>query len=225
MADDGLKDIPIVIRKNSRSRNMVMRYQPLQHHISLTLPRYVTIAQGLDFVQAKRKWLEQQVRQHGRHVPLADGQMIPVLGNWYRIRHVGGRGVVQLEGDEIHVPGEAAFVARRLREWLKAWLKKEIVVLAATKAKALGVQFKKIALRDTRSRWGSCSHDGNLSFSWRLIFAPREVMAYVVCHEVAHLKHLDHSDRFWAAVERLDATHLTQRQWLRTHGPSLYSYG
>ena len=151
--------------------------------------------------------------------------MIPVLGNWYRIRHVGGRGVVQLEGDEIHVPGEAAFVARRLREWLKAWLKKEIVVLAATKAKALGVQFKKIALRDTRSRWGSCSHDGNLSFSWRLIFAPREVMAYVVCHEVAHLKHLDHSDRFWAAVERLDATHLTQRQWLRTHGPSLYSYG
>ncbi|NBO19958.1 MAG: M48 family peptidase, partial [Proteobacteria bacterium] len=63
-------------------------------------------------------------------MPLADGQMIPVLGNWYRIRHVGGRGVVQLEGDEIHVPGEAAFVARRLREWLKAWLKKEIVVLA-----------------------------------------------------------------------------------------------
>lgn len=163
--------------------------------------------------------------QHGNPVPLADGEVIPVLGTWYRIRHTGGRGVVHVEGGEIRVPGEASFVARRVREWLKELLRREIVPLVAQKAKALGVCFKKIGLRDTRSRWGSCSHDGNLNFSWRLVFAPRSVMEYVVCHEVAHLKHLDHSPRFWAAVEQLDATHLAQRQWLRDHGPTLYSYG
>ena len=225
VVDDGTKDVPIVIRKNARSRNMVMRYQPLQHHISLTLPRYVSIAQGLDFVATKRSWLEKQVQQHGQHVPLADGAIIPVLGTNYRIRHTGGRGVVHVAGDEILVPGEAAFAARRLRDWLKELLRKEIMALALLKAQALGVKFKKIGLRDTRSRWGSCSHDGNLSFSWRLVFAPRQVMEYVVCHEVAHLKHLDHSSRFWAAVEKLDATHLAQREWLRVHGPTLYTYG
>jgi predicted metal-dependent hydrolase len=224
MTGAGEEALPIVIRKNARSRHMVIRYQPLQHHISVTLPRQVSIAQGLRFVQEKRPWLEAQLRGSIRRVALADGQVIPVLGRHYTITHGGGRGLVRIEGDRIVVPGEAAFLARRLREWLKHAARDEITAIATAKAQQLGTRFRKISLRDTASRWGSCNHKGHLSFSWRLGFAPHEVMAYVVCHEVAHLKHLDHSPAFWMTVTLLDPGQQTSRRWLRLHGAQLYAY-
>jgi predicted metal-dependent hydrolase len=85
----------------------------------------------------------------------------------------------------------------------------------------LGVSFNKITMRDTRSRWGSCSGKGNLSFSWRLIFAPRAVAFYLAAHEVSHLKHMNHSRKFWDTVVKLDPHYQESRQWLRQHGHSL----
>ncbi len=224
MTGAGEEELPIVIRKNIRSRNMVIRYQPLQHHISLTLPRHVSIAQGLHFVEEKRRWLERQLRATTKPVAFADGQVIPVLGRDYTIMHTGGRGVVRIEGECIIVPGEKEFLARRLREWLKATAREEIIRLATIKATELGKPFGKIGLRDTSSRWGSCNHKGHLSFSWRLVFAPYDVLAYVVCHEIAHLKHMDHSDAFWATVSRLDARQAHSREWLKAQGSRLYAY-
>jgi predicted metal-dependent hydrolase len=218
----GAEELPIVIRKNARSRNMVIRYQPLQHHIALTLPRYVSIAQGLRFVEQKRGWIERQLKHAARPSPLQHGACIPVLGHTYRIEHVGGRGVVRVEGAELLVPGDAAFVGRRVREWLKAQLYAEVTTLAQTHAARIGKQVSKVTLRDTTSRWGSCNHKGHLSFSWRLVFAPYDVMEYVVCHEVAHLQHMDHSPAFWRTVELLQPGHERQRQWLQTQGSSLY---
>lgn len=224
MTGAGAEELAIVIRKNARSRNMVIRYQPLQHHISLTLPRYVSIAQGLRFVEERRLWLEAQLCGVKKPVSFSDGQNIPVLGKTYVIRHCGGRGVVRVEGEEILVPGEAAFLARRLRDWVKAQAHEAIVALAEEKAREIGKGFRKINLRDTSSRWGSCSHDGHLSFSWRLVFAPFEVLAYVVCHEVAHLKHMDHSRDFWEEVAGLDPQYKEGRLWLKRHGSKLYAY-
>ncbi len=224
MTGAGEEELPIVIRKNARSRNMVIRYQPLQHHISLTLPRHVSIAQGLHFVEEKRGWLEGQLRGTMKPVAFAEGQAIPVLGQVYTIVHAGGRGVVRIEDGQILVPGEREFLSRRLREWLKAQARDAIYGLAAEKSEILGKPFRKIGLRDTSSRWGSCNHKGHLSFSWRLVFAPYEVLAYVVCHEVAHLKYFDHSPAFWQTVSLLDPGQKAARQWLKTHGARLYAY-
>ena len=224
MTGAGEEELAIVIRKNARSRNMVIRYQPLQHHISLTLPRHVSIAQGLHFVEEKRGWLEGQLRGTIKPVLFADGQRIPMLGKEYTIAHVGGRGVVRIEGEHIVVPGEQEFLARRLREFLKVQAREVIVALATEKAALIGKPFRKIGLRDTSSRWGSCNHQGHLSFSWRLVFAPYEVLAYVVCHEVAHLKHLDHSPAFWQTVSLLDPGQKAARHWLKTRGTQLYAY-
>ena len=83
----------------------------------------------------------------------------------------------------------------------------------------------RVTVRDTRSRWGSCSSQGSLNFSWRLIFAPEWVLDYVVAHEVGHLVHMDHSPRFWAVVDRLVDSKESARKWLHRHGAGLYRYG
>ena len=219
-----IEHLPIIIRKHSTSRRMVIRYQPLQHHVSLTLPRYVSIRQGLHFIEEKRAWLVKQITENAKTIPLEHGQTIPILGNDYTLLYVGGRGVVTLDEKNILIPGDETFLKRRLLEWLKRQLRAEITHLAEAKAKQIKKPLGKISLRDTSSRWGSCSHDGNLSFSWRLVFAPYAVLDYVVAHEVAHIKHHDHSPAFWAAVELLCPEYDKYRNWLKTHGAVLYSY-
>ena len=220
-----IEHLPVIIRKHPKSRRMVLRYHPLQHNVGLTLPRYVSIRQGLHFIEEKRSWLIEQINSHARHVPFTDGQYIPVLGKNYLLRFAGGRGVVMIHDEMILVPGDESFMKRRVLDWLKAQAKESITSIAIEKCWQLGKPYKKISLRDTSSRWGSCSHDGNLSFSWRLIFAPLHVLEYVVSHEVAHLKHHDHSPAFWAAVTALCPNLDASRQWLKDSGTILYSYG
>ncbi|MEO0818259.1 MAG: SprT family zinc-dependent metalloprotease, partial [Pseudomonadota bacterium] len=94
-----------------------------------------------------------------------------------------------------------------------------------THCRALGVEARRIAVKDTRSRWGSCTSDGRLSFSWRLVCAPPEVLDYVAAHECAHLLEMNHSDRFWAHVERICPDWKHHRTWLRTHGRDLHAVG
>lgn len=98
------------------------------------------------------------------------------------------------------------------------------VETAQREAPRIGVEYKRIAIRDTRSRWGSCSTTGTLSFTWRLALAPREVLDYVVVHELCHLRHHDHSSRFWALLERVRPTHAAESRWLDDHGWELLAY-
>lgn len=130
----------------------------------------------------------------------------------------GGKGLVT-------VPGEREFMPRRVRDFLKQLAREEIEKLVAIKIPLLGKNPRKISLRDTHSRWGSCSQDGNLSFSWRIIMAPRDVLEYLVCHEMAHLLHMNHSKLFWNTVSHLCPNYKIPQVWLKTHGAKLHSYG
>jgi predicted metal-dependent hydrolase len=94
----------------------------------------------------------------------------------------------------------------------------------ATEAPRIGVRCTRISIRDTSSRWGSCSSQGSLSFSWRLALAPRRILDYVVVHELCHLVHLDHSPRFWSLVEQVRPDFREQRDWLSNHGWELLAY-
>jgi predicted metal-dependent hydrolase len=91
-------------------------------------------------------------------------------------------------------------------------------------APRLGVTFSRIAIRDQKTRWGSCSTRGTLSFSWRLVLAPGEILEYVVVHELCHLREPNHSPRFWTLVERARPTFAAEREWLRRHGWELQAY-
>jgi len=114
---------------------------------------------------------------------------------------------------------------RRLADWLKREARRDLTLASERYAQAMAVSFHRLAIRDQASRWGSCSSDGSLSYSWRLILAPSFVLDYVAAHEVAHLKHMNHGVRFW----RLVLTHCPMapqaRLWLRRHGVTLHRFG
>ena len=125
----------------------------------------------------------------------------------------------------INVAGDAPHVSRRVTDWLKKEARSEINARANAAAEALDKRILKIQIRDTRSRWGSCSEDARLSFSWRLMMAPENVLTYVVAHEVAHLVELNHSDRFWRLVDQLCPGNEPAKYWLKRHGASLHRFG
>ncbi len=221
----GETHLPIQIKKHRTARKLIVRYQPLTKSITLTLPQRVSIKQGLHFVNEKREWILRQMSEHLAPSPFCDGQIISVLGKNIRLEHVGGRGLVSEGEGVLQVHGDMEFMERRVQKWLLQKARSEIITLAESFSRQLCVKVKNISLRDTSSRWGSCSADGNLSFSWRLVFAPYEVMSYVVAHEVAHLREHNHSPIFWKLVESICPEYEIWEKWLKKNGKMLYRYG
>jgi predicted metal-dependent hydrolase len=99
-----------------------------------------------------------------------------------------------------------------------------VAMLIDEEAPELGVEPARVQIRDQRTRWGSCSTGGTLSFNWRLVLAPFEVLDYVVVHELCHLREPNHSHRFWKLVERRRPEWRVQRDWLHEHGPELLAF-
>ena len=158
---------------------------------------------------------------------LADGATVPVFGAPHRIRLVldPRAAPVTIVDGEIRVRGDPAHLPRRVIDYLKALAKREFAARARALAARLGKSVTRVGVRDPKSRWGSCSSRGSLSFSWRLVFAPEAVVEYVVAHEVAHLVEMNHSPRFWRVVASLVPDSAAPRAWLRRHRAELLSYG
>ena len=220
--------VPLEVQINGRARNISVRVDERTGGVELVLPRFVAKAEGLAFVREKTHWILRQLRELPPHVPFEDGAVIPYLGDDHLIAHrPEERGAVWLEPATrtINVAGEAPHVARRVTDWLKKQARIEISERAHAAAAALDKRIHKIQIRDTRSRWGSCSEEAKLSFSWRLMLAPKDVLTYVVAHEVAHLVELNHSNRFWRLVDRLCPNNEPAKYWLKRHGASLHRFG
>ncbi|MCC7275795.1 MAG: M48 family metallopeptidase [Alphaproteobacteria bacterium] len=203
---------------------------PQDAAIDLVLPRGVRVAEAVEFARSKGEWIRRRIEALPPRVPFADGRTIPVLGYDRRIRHRGlrcreARGAVWMEPGELHVVGEQAHVPRRIADWLKIRARDDFARRARQFAEEVARPVKRVVVRDTKSRWGSCAVDGTLSFSWRLIHAPRFVIDYVVAHEVAHLCEMNHGRRFWSIVDRLIDDSIRPRVWLRDEGGTLLRYG
>ena len=208
---------------------MTLRVDAKTGGVQLTLPRGASRRDGLDFAERHRDWLLRRLADLPPAVPFLDGVEIPYLGAPHLIRHApeARRGVWR-EAGEIVVSGGAEFVPRRVTDFLKREAKREIQGRAQAKAELLPAKartLRRVTLRDTRSRWGSCAHSGDLSFSWRLILAPDPVLDYVVAHEVAHLAEMNHGPAFWRLVGRLADAVAEPKAWLRREGAGLHRYG
>lgn len=123
----------------------------------------------------------------------------------------------------ILVSGESQHVPRRLADFLKKEARRDLEALASHHAKASGKRIASISMKDTKSRWGSCSHDGNLSFSWRIVMAPPNVIDYLAAHEVAHLTEMNHGPRFWALCQKLCPGTDEAKAWLKRNGSALHA--
>jgi len=186
--------VSLCIRHHPRASRMTLRVDPVGGGAIVTLPMATPADEGMDMVRRKAGWLINRLEALPPRSILADGATVPLLGADLVVHHrTEGRGVVRREGDTLIVAGRPEHLTRRLTDWLKAEARREFAVRARAKAETLGRRLGRVTVRDTRSRWGSCSANGNLSFCWRLILAPAFVVDYVVAHEVAHLAVRDHS--------------------------------
>jgi len=220
------REVPLIMRRNPRARRIILRLDPASDGAVVTLPPGAKPEEGLELARRKAIWLVRRLEALPPRVPFADGAEVPVLGVDHRVVHsTGRRGVVWRQDGEIHVAGRPEHLARRLADWFRREARRQISPRAGAKAGQLGVRPGRISLRDTRSRWGSCSSEGALSFCWRLVMAPEFVLDYVVAHEVAHLKFADHGPRFWRTVASLTGDVETARAWLHSHTERLHRYG
>ena len=219
--------IPVSIRVSRRARRMGLRINAVERKVELVLPRGIPARHGLRFLASKRGWIAARVEALPKPVPFAEGAIVPVLGVPHRIRRgldAVGPPVAIVDG-EIRVRADSTHLARRVRDYLMAMARYELARRARQLATRIGRSVARVNVRDTKSRSGSCSGRGNLSFSWRLIFAPEPVLDYVVAHEVAHLAEMNHGPRFWRLVESLSPNSAIPRAWLKGHHSQLFSYG
>lgn len=213
-------------RISPRARRMSLRVDAAAGAIVLVRPRRVGSSLVLKFVAQQRRWIERQVAALPTAAPLCDGSLISMLGTDLTIRHsVAGRAGVRRDGETLMVSGAVEHLARRVRDWLKIEAKRELGAMVRDVAATLGRPARRVIFRDPKSRWGSCGPDGTISLSWRLVLAPVRVARYVVAHEVAHLKHMNHSLAFWRTVDMLVDDRKAARAWLRTNGAILHQFG
>ncbi|MBM3490315.1 MAG: M48 family metallopeptidase [Alphaproteobacteria bacterium] len=192
----------------------------------LVLPSRRSVAEGLRFAESRAQWLQHSLSRLPPHVAFVDGARVPYLGLPHLVRHrPRARAPVLRHDGEIKVAGQPQHLGRRLTEWFRAEAKRVIGARARRMAERINKTVTRIAIRDGRTRWGSCSPNGSLSFSWRLMLAPPFVLDYVIAHEVAHLVEMNHGPRFWRLVERLCPQQEAAQHWLREHGSGLHRYG
>ena len=171
----------------------------------------------------KLDWLRHQIEQKIDIQPVKAGASVPVEGRLRWVQPAAGRKVVLCE-DQIQVPGSVDQLGVKLRGYLRALARDRLAAASDGYAAQLGRDYHRLTLRDTRSRWGSCSSQGALMYSWRLIMAPPDVLQYVAAHEIAHLSEMNHAPAFWALVGDLYGDYAPARSWLKENGAGLHNF-
>lgn len=226
---------PVEVRRHPAARRLTLRVSRTRRAVIVTLPVQCDIDEAGTFINRNIAWVRERLESLPAAVDMRDGVFVPLRGAAHRIVFTGkisgrksGLGpVVVKKGDvypEIHVSGLVEHAPRRLMEWLHGEALRDLEERVAFHAKRLKCQPKRIAVRDQSSRWGSCSTTGVLSFSWRLILAPPDVLDYVAAHEVAHLIEMNHGPRFWALVRKTAPNMDEQKAWLQIYGMDLHRY-
>ncbi|MCP1198988.1 M48 family metallopeptidase [Notoacmeibacter sp. MSK16QG-6] len=222
----GERALPLAIHRNPRARRLILRIVPGGRSLRVTAPPQVSQREIDAFLARNAGWLAERLDRHDG-CTLSNGGELSFRGKTYRIAHSGKlRGLPQLNDDEAAEPtlvvhGPEAALRKRIGDFLRREAEAMMVPLARRHARTLGRPIKAVRFRDTRSRWGSCTADGTLSFSWRIMMAPDFVIDYLVAHEVAHLAEMNHGPRFWAQCRDLCPRVDEAKAWLKEHGGRL----
>jgi len=216
----------VAFKRSTRAKKISLRIDPIYDGILITLPMRASRRQGLALLRENEEWAAQKLASLPRPLRFAAGAAVPVGGVAHVIAPVpGGRGGAWIENGQIFVSGEPEFLARRVTDCLKRAARQRLTALTAEKALLAAAKPRLVRIKDTRTRWGSCAPDGTLAFCWRLVCAPEFVQDYVVAHEVAHLRHMNHGRHFWALTEQLTAHRATASAWLGSNGLELLRIG
>ncbi|HMK80351.1 MAG TPA: SprT family zinc-dependent metalloprotease [Xanthobacteraceae bacterium] len=220
----------VALRRHAQARRYTLRVQAATRSVVLTMPTRGSLREAKAFAQRNGGWIAARLKRLPQAIPFDDGLALPLRGVAHTIMHrPGARGTAWIEagkhGAILCVAGGRAHLSRRVRDFLKKEAKRDLDGASRRHAAALGVKIKRISVRDQVSRWGSCTVDGVLSYSWRLVLAPPHVLDYLAAHEVAHLVEMNHSARFWRVVARICPDFERAKSWLNGQGNALHRYG
>lgn len=216
----GSPPIEITLRRTARARRFSLRVAQGDGRVTLSLPLRAREDEAMDFARAHEGWIRRALSRLPQIAPVALGGQVMFEGRMLTIQSGTGR-ALRIEEGLLIVPGDAGRVPARIAAFLKVRARDRLAQASDQYAAQVGCKVATISLRDTRSRWGSCSAQGALMYNWRLIMAPPAVLDYVAAHEVAHLVEMNHSRAFWDVVARLYPTWQVQRDWLKRHGGAL----
>ena len=227
------REVRLRVRRSRRARRVGLSVD-VRRGVELVVPARASAAEALAFARSKAIWIRARLDALPPRVPFAEGTRVPLLGVPHTVRLCRQRDL--FEGHDVRagvavrrrrflVSATPEDAASRLGDWLRARAAHEMGSRARRFAARIDRRAGRVRLRDPRSRWGSCSARGALSFSWRLVLAPEPVLDYVVAHEVAHLAEMNHGPRFWALVDTLTGDPEPPRDWLRRNGERLHAYG
>ena len=227
----GGEERPVLIKRVRSARRYTLRLKATTRQLVLTMPARASISAAREFLRRHEGWIAARFDTLPAQIPFEAGAMIPVRGLPHRIEHRSAtRGTVWLDRDSagepvIAVAGGIEHLSRRVKDFLKRLARADLEAASHAYAARLAVSLKRISIKDTSSRWGSCSSQGALAFSWRIVMAPPFVADYLAAHEVAHRREMNHSPRYWRVVREIcPHTDLAER-WLKANGSGLHRYG
>jgi predicted metal-dependent hydrolase len=211
-----------------RARRLALRLNTRKRCVNLVIPRRVSLKMAYQFAFEHRAWIEEKMQTLPDTIPFVHGMTLSILGrdvvlnierdDKYKLTKI------ELTETSLNVKTKLDDISPRLTRFLKTVAHDEFLKLANEKAARIGREVIKLSIKDMHTRWGSCSTDGTMVLSWRLIFAPPIAFDYVVAHEVAHLKHANHGDRFWKLCEDLSHDFHGGHAWMKDHGNVLLRY-
>lgn len=222
----GAQLVPLTIRRHPRSRSISLRIDAARRGLAVTMPHWVAEREALNFIESRRAWIEERLAALGPDNLLGDSDMVPFRGQDYRISwSATAKRTPLLQAGRLELGGEEMMVGRRVERWLKAQAQRVFAAdLAHYCAQANHGDVPKIGLSNARRRWGSCSQSGWVRVQWRLIMAPDFVRRAVIAHEVAHLRHMDHSPRFYDWLDTIyEGDRRAADSWLKVHGNTLHA--
>jgi hypothetical protein len=218
------------VRESSRARRSRVVVGP-RRPLEIVVPRGVRDSEIDALLESKRLWIAQAVAKAkavaGRPARLGLQQpgVVWLAGEPLPVARLNGRRSVAAVADgRLLVWGSDAAAPAAVERWYRREARRRVVPLVERGAARLGLEVGSVAIGDARTRWGSCSSRGTLSFSWRLLLVPHEVLEYVVVHELLHLREPNHSEAFWRLVEAARPGWREQARWLREHGQELHDY-
>lgn len=215
----GNPPIEVAIRRHSRARRLTLRVRA--EGPVLTIPTRFPVHKADLFLQEREPWLRDRLAHLPEMRVVQPGSVLPFAGR--DIQLVAGTGATRLhDNDTLVAAGSGIRFAARVRAFLIEAARARLTVASDKYAADLGVTHAGITMRDTKSRWGSCTSEGRLMYSWRLVMAPPPILDYVAAHEVAHRLEMNHGQHFWALVESICPDYRTPRKWLRDHGAGLH---
>ncbi|MEZ2130023.1 MULTISPECIES: M48 family metallopeptidase [unclassified Sinorhizobium] len=220
--------MPLTIRQNDRATRITLRIEPGGRALKMTIPKGLAQREVNAFLERHQGWLLTKLAKFSTETRMQQGGEILLRGVRHRIEHRGSlRGLTEalvVDGKPVlRVSGLPEHAGRRIATFLKKEARADLERLVAVHANSIRANVASISMKDTRSRWGSCSSEGNLSFSWRIVMAPPMVIDYLAAHEVAHLKEMNHGPRFWALCKKLCPQMDEAKTWLRRHGSQLHA--